>query len=188
MKDRGRDSSPDKLYRGSRPRDTAGSSTEIPVIDGSGMSSSMEDRELARSLLEDEKWNLVVVRDGRIVLSSREHGVAPFFRAVRSRADGLHNAALADRVVGSAIAMLCLHAHIASVYAVMASQGALDILKSCGVPVTGTEVVPYITNREGTDVCPFEKLAHDANDPEQLVSVLESMFGGSDDDGTTLPR
>lgn len=160
----------------------------VMSADGANVKSNDEDREMARSLLEDEKWNLVVVRDRRIVLSSREHGVAPFFRAARSMADVLHNAALADRVVGSAIAMLCLHARIASVYAVMASQGALDILKSYGVPVTGTEVVPYITNREGTDVCPFEKLAHDAGDPERLVAVLESMFGGSDDDGTTLPR
>ncbi|MFO7712062.1 MAG: DUF1893 domain-containing protein [Dehalococcoidia bacterium] len=188
MKDRGPDSRPDELYRGPRQPDTAGSSTEIPVIDGSGMSSRMEDGELARSLLEKEKWNLVVVRDGLIVLSSRDSGVAPFFGAVRSMAESLHNAAVADRVVGSAVAMLCLHARLASVYAVTASQGALDILMSHRVPVTCTAVVPYISNRAGTDLCPFEKLARDAESPARLFSVLESVFGGSDDDGKTLPR
>lgn len=188
MKDRGPDSSPDKLYGGSRRRDTTGSSTGMPVINDSGMSSSMEDGELARSLLEKEKWNLVVVRDRLVVLSSRDSGVAPFFGAVRSMAESVHNAAVADRVVGSAVAMLCLHARVASVYAVTASQGALDILRSHRVPVTCAAVVPYISNRAGTDLCPFEKLARDAESPARLFSVLESVFGGSDDDGKTLPR
>ncbi len=147
------------------------------------MQSDLEDRELARSLLEEEKWNLVVVRDGQVVLSSRESGVSPLFRAVRSMAERLHNAALADRVVGSAVAMLCLHARIASVYAVTASQGALDILGRHSLFVTTENVVPHISNRDGTDLCPFEKLARDAESPARLFSVLELVFGGSDDDG-----
>jgi len=152
------------------------------------MQSNLEDRKLARSLLEEEKWNLVVVRDGQVVLSSRESGVSPLFRAVRSMADRLHNAALADRVVGSAVAMLCLHARVASVYAVTASQGALDILGKQSMPVTTENVVSNISNRAGTDVCPFEMLAQDAGSPARLFSVLESMFGGSGDDGKTLSR
>ena len=44
----------------------------------------MEDIDLARSLLEEEKWNLVVVKGGQVLLSSRERGVAPFFQAVQS--------------------------------------------------------------------------------------------------------
>jgi len=188
MKDGGPDSSPDELYRGSRRRDANGSSTGMPVVDDSGMSSSKEDRELARSLLEKEKWNLVVVRDGLIVFKSRDSGVASFFSAVRSMAESLHNAAVADLVVGSAVAMLCLHARVASVYAVTASQGALDILGRHSVFVTTENVVPHISNRDGTDLCPFEKLARDAESPARLFSVLESMFGGSEDDGNELPR
>lgn len=168
--------------------DPPGSSKGSIVTGGSKMQSNLEDRELARSLLEEEKWNLVVVLDGQVVLSSSESGVSPLFRAVRSMADRLHNAALADRVVGSAVAMLCLHARIASVYAVMASQGALDILDKQSLPVIAENVVPHITNRAGTDLCPFEMLAQDSGSPARLFSVLESMFGGSDDYGKTLPR
>lgn len=153
------------------------------------MRSNMEDGELARSLLEEEKWSLVVVRDGQIIVSSRERGVAPFFRAVRSMADSLHNGAMADRVVGSAVAMLCVHAGIASVYAGTASRGALEILRKHRVPVRSTEVVPHISNRAGTDLCPFELLARDAENPAQLFSALESVLGGSEDEhGKTLDR
>jgi len=136
----------------------------------------MEDIELARSLLEEEKWNLVIVKEGQVLLSSKERGVAPFFQAVQSMGQSLHNAAVADRIVGSAVAMLCLHARITSVYAGIASQGALDMLKGQGVTVSSKSTVPYISNYDGTDLCPFEKLARDAGEPSRLFAALQSLF------------
>jgi phosphatidylglycerophosphatase A len=89
----------------------------------------MEDIELARSLLEEEKWDLVIVKGGQVLFSSQERGVAPFFQAVQSMGKILHNAVVADRIVGLAIAMLCLYARITSVYADIANQGAIDKLR-----------------------------------------------------------
>jgi len=147
----------------------------------------MEDIELARSLLEEEQWNLVIVKEGRVLLSSKERGVAPFFQAVQSMGQSLHNAAVADRIVGSAVAMLCLHARITSVYAGIASQGALDMLKEEGVTVSSKNTVPYISNYDGTDLCPFEKLARNSENPAQLFSNLKLTFGGHSDDGEEFP-
>ena len=95
----------------------------------------MEDIDLARSLLEEDKWNLVIVKKGQVLFSSRERGIAPFFQAVQSIGKGLHNAAVADRIVGLAVAMLCLHARVSYVYAGIVSQGALDMLRKKGVAV-----------------------------------------------------
>jgi hypothetical protein len=136
----------------------------------------MEDIDLARSLLEEEKWNLVIVKEGQVLFSSRERGVAPFFQAVQSIGGSLHNAALADRIVGSAVAMLCLQARITSVYAGIASQGALDMLKGQGVTISSKSTVPYISNYDGTDMCPFEKLAGSCQGPSQLFAALQSLF------------
>ena len=147
------------------------------------MSSDMEDIELARSLLEEEQWNLVIVKGGRVLSNSRERGVAPLFQAVQSIGESLHNAALADRIVGSAVAMLCLHAGITSVYAVIASQKALDMLTGQGVAITSKSIVPYISNYDGTDLCPFEKMAKNSKDPARLFSNLKSVLGGNSDDG-----
>ena len=146
----------------------------------------MEDIELARSLLEEEQWNLVMVKGGQVLFNSRESGVAPFFQAVRSMGKSLHNAAVADRIVGSAVAMLCLHARITSVYAGIASQGALDMLKEQGVTVSSKNTVPYISNYDCTDLCPFEKMARNSRNPAQLFSNLKLMFGGHSDDGETF--
>jgi hypothetical protein len=140
----------------------------------------MEDIELARSLLEGEQWNLVMVKGGQVLFSSRERGVAPFFHAVKSMGASLHNAAIADRIVGSAVAMLCLHARITSVYAGIASQGALDMLKGQGVNVSSKNAVPYISNYDGTDLCPFEKLARSCQEPSQLIAELRSLFAKGD--------
>jgi phosphatidylglycerophosphatase A len=140
----------------------------------------MEDIDLARSLLEEEKWNLVIVKGGQVFFNSRERGVAPFFQAVQSMGKSLHNAAVADRIVGLAVAMLCLHARVASVYAGIASQGALDILKRNGVTVSSKNAVPYISNYDGTDLCPFEKLAGSCQKPSQLLAALQSLFAKGD--------
>lgn len=143
----------------------------------------MEDIELARSLLEEENLNLIIVKGGRVLFSSKDSGVAPLFRAVQSMGKSLYNAALADRIVGSAVAMLCLHARITSVYAGVASQGALDMLGRQGVTINAKNVVPHISNYDGTDLCPFEKLARNSGNPAQLFSNLKSIFGGPNDDG-----
>jgi len=136
----------------------------------------MEDIDLARSLLEDDKQHLVIVKKGQVLFSSRERGIAPFFQAVQSIGKGLHNAAVADRIVGLAVAMLCLHARVASVYGGIASQRALDMLKKKRVAVSSGNTVLYISNYDGTDLCPFEKLAESCRKPSQLLTALQALF------------
>ena len=138
--------------------------------------SNTEDVEPARSLLEEEGWNLVIVREGQVLFSSRERGIAPFFQAVQSMGKSLHNAAMADRIVGLAVAMLCLHTRITSVYASIASQGALDMLKVRGVTVNSQNIVPHISNYNVTGLCPFEKLAGSLPRLSQSFSVIQSLF------------
>ena len=140
----------------------------------------MEDIDLARSLLEEEKWNLVIVKEGQVLCSSDERGITPFFQVVQSIGGSLHNAALADRIVGLAVAMLSLQARITSVYAGIASQGAIDVLKGQGVTITSKSTVPYISNYDGTDLCPFEKMAKSCQEPSQLLAALQSLFAEGD--------
>lgn len=144
------------------------------------MRSNMEDIELARSLLEEDNCSLVIVKKGRVLLRSRESGIAPFFQAVQSIGNGLHNAAAADRIVGLAVAMLCLHARVGSVYGVTVSQGALDMLEKSGVAIDSENTVPNISNYDGTDLCPFEKLAGSCQKPSQLMTKLQSLFAKGD--------
>ncbi len=135
----------------------------------------MEDIELAHHLLVEENLNLTIVKKGKVVFTSREGGLYSFLQAILSVGDGLQGAAVADKIVGSAIAMLCLYAQITSVYADIASQKALDLLKGQGINITSKNVVPYILNYDGSDLCPFEKLAQRVSDPSHLFSALKSL-------------
>ena len=51
------------------------------------------------------------------------------------------------------------------------------MLKKNGVAVDGKSTVPHIFNRDGTDLCPFEKLAGSCQGPSQLLTALESLLG-----------
>jgi hypothetical protein len=136
----------------------------------------MEDIGLARSLVEEENLKLVIVKEGRVLFSSNESGVAPLFQAIQSMGKSFYNAALADRIVGSAVAMLCIHARVTSVYAGVASQGALDMLRRQGVTINTKNIVPHISNYDGTDLCPFEKMAASCQKPSELLAALQSLF------------
>jgi hypothetical protein len=140
----------------------------------------MDDIDLALSVLEKDKWNLVIVKNGQVLLRSRERGIAPFFDAVQSLGESLHNAAMADRIVGLAVAMLCLHARITAVYAEVASDAGLAMLKKNGVIVDARNTVSHISNSDGTDLCPFEKLAGSCQNPYQLMTALQSRFAKGD--------
>ncbi len=144
------------------------------------MQNNTEDIDLARSLLEKGRWNLVIVKKGQVLFRSGERGIAPFFEAVQSIGKSLHNAAMADRIVGLAVAMLCVHAHIASVYADVASDAALDMLQNNGVVVDARNTVSHISNADGTDLCPFEKLAGSCQKPSQLMAALQSLLARGD--------
>jgi len=144
------------------------------------MQNNTEDTDLARSLLEKGRWNLIIVKKGQVLFRSRERGIAPFSEAVQSIGESLHNAAMADRIVGLAVAMLCVHTHIASVYADVASNAALDMLQKNGIIVDARETVSHISNADGTDLCPFEKLAGSCQKPSQLMAALQSLLAKGD--------
>lgn len=145
--------------------------------------SSREDRRaleadiaLSRSVLAEQGLGLVVARKGRVVASSSEHGVRPLLRVALRRREDIAGAAVADRVVGRASAMLCVYCRAAAVSTPLASEGAVRELRSAGIRVAADVVVPSILNRTGTDVCPFEKMTAGLGSADDVVRTLEAFF------------
>ena len=118
----------------------------------------------------------VVVKDGTIVAESNEKGVFPLFSAVTEL--DLENASLADKIVGKAVAFLCVYAGIVSVYAVVASESAVGVLDDNAVGIEAETVVPVIVNRTGDGQCPIEKLVDACRTPHEAYTVLKEKFGG----------
>ncbi|TET40245.1 MAG: DUF1893 domain-containing protein [Dehalococcoidia bacterium] len=136
----------------------------------------MEDIERGRYRLKQERLNLVMAKGGQVLATSDEKGVCPFFEAFLDNGSGFHGAAVADRIVRLSPAMFCVYAQIASVYASVASKGELAMLSEQGINAATERKVSSGLNPDGTDLCPFAKLAQRMNSPSQLFSALELML------------
>lgn len=83
-------------------------------------------------------------------------GVYDLLRLLEEEPEFLHGSTVADKVVGKAAASLMILAKVKDVYADVVSQIALDMMESNGIRITYGNLVPYIINRDGTDLCPLE--------------------------------
>jgi len=135
----------------------------------------MKDLEVAKEELKKHGLNLVVVKDGRILFETREHGLKGLFEAIEKLGGELDGSSAADRIVGLAAALLCAYVKVKAVYAVVASRKALEALEKHGVYVEFEEVVPVIFNRNKTGVCPFEKLAAEISNVEEAYEKLRGL-------------
>jgi hypothetical protein len=123
-----------------------------------------------------EGLGLAAVKHGKVIASSREHGVRPLLDAVTSVGENLSGAVIGDRVVGRASAMLCIYCGVRAVYTPLASETALGELAAAGIPVIVDGTAPAILNRDGTDRCPFEKMTDGLSSPAEVVETLRAFF------------
>lgn len=136
----------------------------------------MTDQILARNKLFEGRYSCVLVRDGDIIMVSRGKGIAPLFSKLAEGEIFFKNAAMADRIIGKALALLCLFAGITSVYGCIISDCAKNILEDSGIHTEYDEIVPYIMNRDRTDRCLMEKLVDNIEDPQKAFDVISSFF------------
>ena len=130
---------------------------------------------MAREHLLKNDLSFVIVKNGEIIFESREGGVKKILETVRDYGQKLANSALADKVVGKAVMLIALKAGFDSIYAKIISKSALDIASKVNKSLVYDEVVEFIMNRDGTDICPFEKGVKFVEDPETAYNILCNM-------------
>lgn len=116
--------------------------------------------------------SFVIVKNGEILFESREGGVRKILETVRDHGQKLVNSALADKVVGKAVMLIALKVGFDSIYAKILSKSALDIASKANKSLVYDEVVESIMNKDGTDICPFEKSVKLVEDPEIAYNIL----------------
>lgn len=105
-------------------------------------------------ILHDGGHSLVVANGDIRTFDGR--GVSDLYRLLENDSGFLNGASVADKVVGKAAASMMVLAKLKEVYADIVSQPALDLLESNRIRITYGNIVPYIINRAGTDLCPLE--------------------------------
>jgi len=134
----------------------------------------MTDLDLAKEKLVSENLAICIVKDGEVIYTSKEKGIYPIYNAYTSMKDSLKGASVADRVIGKAAAMICKSAKIKCLYSVIITKQAVKLLEQ--ITVEYTKIVPYIKNRDQTDLCPIEKISRTTDDTNTLMSEIKSFL------------
>lgn len=132
------------------------------------------DLKLAAKLLEEEGQSLVVVRDGRMLFSSRMPGVASLLDALDNNV--LPGSSIADKVMGRAAAMIAVQGEVTAIHSPLMSQGAAEVLNEAGILYCADETVPAIRNKDNTGPCPMEAATEFTVVPEKAVNALRQLL------------
>ncbi len=135
----------------------------------------MKDIEIAKQALEMGS-TCAMARGGQIVYAGKGIGVKPLLAAFDAVNRYMQDSSVADTVVGKAAAVLMVLAEVSKVYGVVMSKGAVEYLKKHDIPCCYGELVEYIENRTGDDMCPLEKAVSDIEDPQEALVALRSKI------------
>jgi hypothetical protein len=135
----------------------------------------MNDLETAKTLLAQKQLTLVIVKNGETIFETRTHRISGFLDAVEQLGLKLENASVADKVAGKAVALLCLYAGIAAVYAETLSTKAKHLFEQNGVTHEWRELVDTILDESKSEICPFEKEATRISNPGEAFTKFKAL-------------
>jgi thioredoxin 1 len=142
-----------------------------------GFQAGREDLEDAKRLLINKKLTFCAVKHDEILFESKLQGVASFLVAIEKVGSKLEGASVADKVVGKAVALLCVHSKIKHVFAGILSKEAGIIFENHSITFESDEVVDNILNISKKSICPFELLVKDISDPDEAYRRLVDASG-----------
>ena len=114
---------------------------------------------------KERGYACLIVKDGEELFSSTARGIFPVVQGVPK----MKGAYLADKIIGRAAALICVHGGILAVYADLMTESAAEIFSEYNILFEAEKIVEKILNREKNGLCPFEILAQDTTCPKQML-------------------
>ncbi|MGB9683881.1 MAG: DUF1893 domain-containing protein [Candidatus Bathyarchaeales archaeon] len=135
-----------------------------------------EDLEIAKRRLCTENLTLSIVKGSKVIFESKTHGIFSFLEAIERFGEGLKGASVADKVVGKAIALLCIYAGVKAVYAETLSRKAKPVFEKHKVHFEFGNLVEKILDASKKAMCPFEKAALKISKPEEAYRKFKALY------------
>lgn len=135
----------------------------------------LQDLETARKRLKEGNLTLSIVKNGKVLFETASHGVSGFLEAIGKCGGSLEKASVADKIVGKAIALLCVYAKVRAVYAITLSEKAKTVLEENLIYHRWENIVENILGVDKESVCPFEKLADGNSNPKEAYEKLMAL-------------
>ncbi len=117
---------------------------------------------------------LRVYADQELVFSSKKEGVLPLLEYIDRLADEHHGVIMLDKVVGNAAALLAVRAGCGEIHSPLGSQLAIITLNKYAIRHCFSNIVPYIRQENGRDMCPLEMLSIN-REPEEFYTMVKDM-------------
>ena len=133
------------------------------------------DLDIAKERLKQKNLALVIAKKGKVIFETSSHGIGGLLRAIEELDKEMKGSSVADRIVGKAAALLCVHAGVFAVFAVTASERGIQALKGNNVLCQFENAVSHILNSKRSGICPFEKLVIDVSNPKEAYEKLRSL-------------
>lgn len=77
-----------------------------------------------------------------------------------------------DKKIGNAVALLCVYLGTNEVFGIIGSETAKETLENSKIKFYFLKTIPYMLNRNKTDICPIEKLSF-SKTPEVFLDLLK---------------
>ena len=133
---------------------------------------AMPDIAPGRDLIRENKAECVLMKNGVVIYQVRGRGISPLLEIYDRHKDLMADAAVVDKVVGKAAAMIAICGKAKHVHGELMCEDAVKILKKHHITSSYTLLVPQILNRKQDGLCPMEMTVQKMDDPAQGVSAL----------------
>ena len=118
--------------------------------------------------LRQNGLNLMILKNDVTVFKSSRDGMQPLLEAISSLTPAtLRGSVVVDKIVGKAAALLISYFKAKEVHCAVMSVRAEEVLKRHEIKYYSEKMLPEITNRYGTGICPFEELVLDVDEPKK---------------------
>ena len=135
-----------------------------------------DDLALAKKVLSEKNVSIVLINNGKIWKEKKGPGIKPILEIIDEMRDELSEYVIGDRILGRASSFLCRYGKVKAVYSPQATKTAIAILIIGGIPCQVDEMIPFIKNRDGTGMCPFEDLLSDVEKPDEAYKILKERI------------
>ena len=108
-----------------------------------------------------------------MIFSSSKERLLPLLEYIGSRSSTYQGVVILDKVMGNAAALLAIKARCREVYSPLGSKLAINTLDKYSVKHYIEQVVPYIQQDKGEEMCPMERLSIGKNS-EEFYTLMRS--------------
>lgn len=105
---------------------------------------------------------------------STDKGIKPILLKLNENIHYFKDLVVADKIIGKASAMLLVLSGVKEVNALVLSKSGKNILEKYGIAYSCEQLVEYIINRKGDDMCPMEKTVAGIDDLKQAYQALNA--------------